>query len=89
METQREWELLGSTPGEYSMDAASKLVASLERDGWERGSRGDLVEHGIELQKDGCTFQIMCSYEDIFVRRISGNRAKYYEICEQLRQGVT
>jgi hypothetical protein len=67
METDREWELLGSTAGQYPMDAARKLVANLERDGWERGSRGDLVEQGIELQNDGCTFQIMCSYEDIFL----------------------
>jgi hypothetical protein len=29
---------------------------------------------------------IMCSYEDIFVKRISGNKTKYYELCEQLRQ---
>jgi hypothetical protein len=67
METEREWELLGSTAGQYPMDAARKLVANQERDGWERGSRGDLVEQGIELQNDGCTFQIMCSYEDIFL----------------------
>jgi hypothetical protein len=89
VETAREWELLGNTAGQYSMDTARKLVAGLERDGWEQGSRGDLVEQGIELQKDGCTFQIMCSYEDIFVRRISGNKAKYHEVCEQLRQGLT
>jgi hypothetical protein len=92
METQRDWELLCRTPGQYSMEVARRLLAGLEQDGcttkdtsWKRGD-GNLVEVGIEVKCDSCALMIMCSYEDIFVKRVSGNKARYYELCEHLRQ---
>lgn len=92
METNREWELLLNTPGSYSMETAVKLLVALEQEGcgandnsWKTKGRGNLVEVGIEVTCGSIVFVLMCNYEDIFIKRVSGNKAKYYERCETLR----
>jgi len=93
MDTNREWELLVTVPGRYSMETAVKLLTALEQEGykikdksWKTKWYGDLVEKGIEITCGSLIFALMCSYEDIFIMRVSGNKAKYYECCETLRQ---
>ncbi len=82
-----------TTPGKYSMDTAVELLKKLERDGryqienedWKTEGYGNLIEVGIKIYFENAVFSIMCSYEDIFISRISGNRKKYYEFCEPIR----
>jgi hypothetical protein len=82
-----------TTPGRYSMDAAIEILKRLENDEdykTENSSMkslidGDLVEVGIPVRLGNIEFTIMCSYEDIFIKRISGNKMKFYEFCESIR----
>ena len=81
------------TPGEYSMDVAVEIIKRLEGEqdceiedsGWKSAGYGALVETGILVRLGNIKFQVMCSYEEIFIKRISGNKAKFYEFCESVR----
>ena len=83
-----------TTPGRYSMPVAVEILQQLERrddceirnTGWKSSGYGDLVEVGIPVRLGTIEFEIMCSYEDIFLRRLSGNKAKFYEFCESIRE---
>jgi hypothetical protein len=82
-----------TTPGRYSMPVAVEILQQLElredceirNTGWKSAGYGDLVEVGIPVRLGTVEFEIMCSYEDIFFRRLSGNKAKFYEFCEGVR----
>jgi hypothetical protein len=82
-----------STNGGYSMDAAVEILRMLEErddceirdDGWRSSGYGNLVEVGIPIRLNNIEFTIMCSYEDIFIKRLSGNKDKFYEFCELVR----
>ena len=83
-----------TTPGRYSMPVAVEILQQLEQHedceirntGWKSSGYGDLVEVGIAVRLGTLEFEIMCSYEDIFLRRLSGNKAKFYEFCESVRE---
>jgi len=83
-----------TTPGRYSMPVAVEILQQLElrqdceirNAGWKSSGYGDLVEVGIRVRLGTIEFAIMCSYEDILLRRLSGNKATFYEFCESVRE---
>ena len=83
-----------STPGQYSMDAAIELLENLEfeygcevgLENRQKAALGKIVENGISVRYENIEFEIMCSYEDIFVRRKSGNKDKFFELCDYIKQ---
>jgi hypothetical protein len=83
-----------TTPGRYSMPVAVEILQQLEiredceilNAGWKSSGYGALVERGIPVRLGTIQFEIMCSYGDIFFRRLSGNKAKFYEFCESVRE---
>lgn len=87
-------ELVLSTPGRYSMDTAVEILSWLEEDdscripdsGWKSDSHGNLVEKGIRVALGSVEFSVMCSYSEIFIRRISGSTRKFMEFCEVVQQ---
>ena len=82
-----------TTREDFSMAIATEILKELEcaedceisNDGWKSRGYGDLVEKGIPVCLGNVEFEIMCSYEHIFIKRISGNMTKFYEICERIR----
>lgn len=75
------------------MEMAVHILTRLEAGGckirdtsWKHRNYGNLVEVGIEVECDRCVIALMCSYEDIHVARIAGNKAKYHEIREAMLQ---
>lgn len=85
-----------TTPGEYSMSVAAQILERLENSenceiegkpsAWKPPGYGALVEKGVRVKLDNIEFIIMCSYEDIIIERISGNKAKFYQFCESIRE---
>jgi hypothetical protein len=83
-----------SVPHGYSMPAAAQLLEHLERQenceirdaSWKRPGYGNLVEVGIPVRLGTIEFAVMSSYEDILIYRRSGNKAKFYDFCESVRQ---
>lgn len=81
------------TPGRYSMPIAAEILRRLELEedceirnsGWKSSGYGDLVENGMPVRLGTIEFEIMCSYEDIFLRRISGSQTKFHALCERVR----
>ena len=86
--------MIFSTPGKFSMETAVELLSQLEQeecfeienDHLENTGHGDLVETGIVVFFENISFRIMCSYEDILVYRLSGNKKKFYEVCNKIRE---
>jgi hypothetical protein len=86
--------LVLSTPDRYSMDTAVEILSWLEQDedcsiadsGWKSSSHGKLVEVGIRVKLETIEFEVMCSYSEIFIRRGSGNRRKFVELCEAVQR---
>lgn len=75
------------------MEMGVQLLRHLEGRGalindrsWRGNGFGKLVEEGIAVAYDGCVFSLMCSYEDVFVRRESGNKGNYHRLCDYLRE---
>jgi hypothetical protein len=76
------------------MPAATQLLDRLERQenceirdvSWKRPDYGNLVEVGIPVRLGTIEFAVMSSYEEIFIYRRSGNKAKFYDFCESVRQ---
>lgn len=87
-------QLVLTTPGEYSMETAVALLHWLARrddcvianEGWKSSGYGDLVEKGVEVQLGNIVFQVMCSYEQMFVDRVSGNKDKFAALCEEIQR---
>ena len=85
--------VLFETQGRYSMDAAVEILTWLEEQpdcvienaGWKSSGYGSLVEVAISVRLGDIEFTIMCSYEQIFIKRLSGNKMKFYDICEKIR----
>jgi hypothetical protein len=83
-----------SVPHGYSMPAAVQLLEHLEgqenceiRDAsWKRPDYGNLVEVGIPVRLGTIEFAVMSRYEEILIYRRSGNKAKFYDFCESVRQ---
>ena len=81
------------TKGRYSMDAAVEILTWLERQpdcvirdtSWKCPEHGRLIEVGIPVRVGNIEFTIMCSFEEIFVKRLSGNKMTFYGICEKIR----
>ncbi|MBN1429102.1 MAG: hypothetical protein JXB07_12005 [Anaerolineae bacterium] len=86
-------EIVFTTPGRYSMDAAVEILQWLEnRDGceslnpgWKSAGYGDLVENGLRVRLGNIELSIMCSYSDIFISRLSGNKMRFHTFCESIR----
>lgn len=83
-----------STPGKYAMETAVELLSKIEEEGcyeiendsWKSSGYGNLVEIGIDIYFENIVFRIMCSYENIFIHRISGNKKKFYDFCNKIRE---
>ena len=80
--------------GAYSMPIATQILEQLEQyedceitdQAWKTSGYGNLVEVGIPVKIGNIVFEIMCSYEDIFLKRISGNKDTFYALCEEIGQ---
>lgn len=57
----------------------------VEDSGWGSPHYGNLVEIGVRVRQENIEFTVMCSYEQIWVQRISGNKSKFYVLCEIIR----
>ena len=91
---QKEIELsdpviLSTTTGDYSMFYVAGLLQWLEDNGattndpgWKTESYGNLVEKGIEVQFESVTFLFICSYDNFIIKRLAGNKAKFWGLCE-------
>jgi hypothetical protein len=83
-----------SVPEGYSMPVAAQVLEHLERKAdceigdpsWKRPGYGNLVEVGIPVRLGTIEFLIMSSHGDILIYRKSGNKAKFYEFCDSVRQ---
>ncbi len=81
-----------TAPYAYSMEAAVTILENLETNygcvvdakNWRTPSYGSLVEIGVIVRMENIVFRVMCSYEHIFVYRVSGNRQKFHNICEAI-----
>jgi hypothetical protein len=81
------------TPGRYSMTAAVEILSQLEKQhdcevensGWELPPYGNLVEIGVNVRQENIEFTVMCSYDQIWIQRISGNKSKFYSLCKVIR----
>ena len=80
-----------ATPGRYSMHLAAAILGWLEEEwdecsisdsGWRSDGFGKLVEEGIHVDLSGIQFAVTCSYEDLWIARVAGNRADFLELCE-------
>ena len=77
----------------YSMEIAVQILKKLEQDsdckiydnGWKSSGYGNLVENGITVCLGTIKFKIICSYEDLLMYRISGNKGEFYRFCEFLK----
>jgi len=85
--------ILSTTDGDYSMPYVSGLLQWLESNGaiiedrgWETKSYGNLIENGIEVQFESVTFQFICSYDNFLIKRVSGNKAKFWGLCELFKE---
>lgn len=82
-----------TVPDGYAMQAAAEILKKIElepdcdiRDAsWKSSGYGKLVEHGIRMRLGTIEFDVMCSYGDIFLSRKSGNKEKFLEFCERVR----
>jgi len=78
----------------YSMPTAAQLLEHLERQencevrdvSWKRPGYGNLAEVGIPVRLETIEFVVMSSYSDILIYRRSGNKARFYDFCESVRQ---
>jgi hypothetical protein len=78
----------------YSMPVAAQVLERLEQKAdceigdasWKRPGYGNLAEVGIPVRLGTIEFLIMSSYGDILIYRKSGNKAKFYEFCDSVRQ---
>lgn len=77
----------------YSTGAAVQILEELElkenceildKTGKSSGY-GKLIEHGIKVRIETIEISIKCSYEDLFIYRVSGNKRKFYSFCESIR----
>ncbi|MGC3968482.1 MAG: hypothetical protein QM775_14225 [Pirellulales bacterium] len=83
-----------SVPEAYSMPIAVQLLKHLLRQedckiedaSWKSSDYGNLVEVGIPVRLGTIEFRVMSSYGDIFLYRRSGNKTKFYELCETIGQ---
>jgi hypothetical protein len=83
-----------SVPHGYSMPASAQLLEHLERQEncevrdvrWKRPGFGNLAEVGIPVRLETIEFVVMSSYSDILIYRRSGNKARFYDFCESVRQ---
>lgn len=82
-----------TVPGDrYSIKIAVQILNQLEQDpdckiyddSWN-SSYGNLIENGITVRLGTIKFEIMCSYEHLFLRRISGNKGEFYRFCESIK----
>lgn len=51
---------------------------------WRMHGYGNLVENGICLESPWLIFEIMCSYGDIFLRRVSGSKTTFENVREDI-----
>jgi len=85
--------ILSTTDGDYSMPYVSGLLqwlegngAIIEDRGWETTSYENLIENGIEVQFESVTFLFICSYDNFLIKRVSGNKAKFWGLCELFKE---
>jgi len=83
-----------ATPGKYSMDTALELLGELEDnydckisvENWKKKGSGFIVENKVPVVFENIEFTIMCSYENFFLERVSGNKSKFFELCDTIKE---
>ena len=85
--------ILTTTDGDFSMPYVAGLIAWLEGNGaivedrtWESKSFGNLIENGIDVQFETVTFRFICSYDNFLIKRVAGNKAKFWGLCELFKE---
>ena len=85
--------ILTTSNGEYSMPYIAGLLLWLESNGatindktWKTKSYGNLVEKGIEVQFETVKFLFTSSYDNFIIKRMSGNKAKFWGLCELFKE---
>ena len=81
-----------TVPGDRYSKVAVQILNQLEQapdckiydDSWN-SSYGNLIENGITVRLGTIKFEIMCSYEQLFLRRISSNKGEFYRFCELIK----
>ena len=53
---------------------------------WQRRSYGNLIEIGVLVESASLSYGIMCSYSDVFVRRIAGSKLEFEELRKSLEK---
>ena len=85
--------ILSTTDGDYSMPYVAGLIEWLEGNGaivedrsWETDSYGNLIENGIDVNFETVMFRFICSYDNFIIKRVSGNKAKFWGLCELFKE---
>ena len=83
--------ILTAVYDKYSMPIAAGLLTWLERNGafienmsWKSRGFGSLVETGIEVEFETVKFIVSCSYENVYLEHVSGNKTRFWAICRLL-----
>ena len=85
--------ILSTSDGDYSMPYVAGLIQWLEGNGaivkdqsWKTESYGNLVEKGIDVKFETVVFRFLCSYDDFLIKRVSGNKVKFWGLCELFKE---
>jgi cystathionine beta-lyase/cystathionine gamma-synthase len=75
------------------MPYVSGLLQWLESNGaiiedrtWLTDSYGNLIENGVDVTFESVTFKFICSHEDFLIKRVSGNKAIFWGLCELFKE---
>ena len=85
---QPGYRLWLATPGRYAMADVLALLRWLEGEpegGGEGRTWGELVERDVGVRADGLELTVTCSFADVFVTRVAGNKRRFDELCERVR----
>jgi len=85
--------ILSTTNDDYSMPYVVGLIEWLEGNGaiiedrtWETDGYGNLIENGIDVKFETVVFRFICSYENFIIKRVSGNKAKFWGLIELFKE---
>ena len=81
--------ILTTASGNYSIPYVAGLLQWLEKNGaiiennnWKKDNYSSLVEKGIEVEFESVTFLFRCSYENFSIKRVKGNKVRFWGLCE-------
>ena len=85
--------ILSTTNGDYSMPYVAGLLEWLENNGaviedsvWKSKGYGKLIEKGVDVIFETVKFRFICSYDNFIIKRVSGNKAKFWGLVELFKE---